>query len=485
MNRCTICNSTYTNDSQKFCTKDGTSLVAMQSANLNETVRLDSSDLRTTHNDPEVTKVISRELPPEPAGDFDPYKTVVARSPKSKNTSEDLSVSTGDLMAASIPPPPVSAAPPPVAAAPPPVSAAPPPPEAAAPPPPPPPAVGPPTPLPQSGDLGGLSGPIAKPSQPLQDSSAEIGQLTMASIAPPPPPPPTLSGQLPSSAAVAPMPAPAPAPAKKRSKLPLILGILAVLFVLGIGALGAAYWFVVRPMLEKRNHVLVKRTEPPVTEPPVTESSPVAENSPAENPPPKTEPVKEVAPYSPPAGAVQFVNSKDKLDGKLAEHYVDFSFYYPQGWQKDPKAGVKGASNFAKVERRLPPDFTQENFAVGWYASAGSEEGDRATFPGLAANLSSQFEKGFSEYKKVSEGPTTAGPYGGYEFRFESISRDTERGDIKIWGRVIFLPPVDGGKSGVTLLMLTTSLAPELKSVDDVGVKGELPMMLESFRFGK
>jgi hypothetical protein len=33
--------------------------------------------------------------------------------------------------------------------------------------------------------------------------------------------------------------------------------------------------------------------------------------------------------------------------------------------------------------------------------------------------------------------------------------------------------------------MLTTSLAPELKSADDIGLKGELPMLLESFRFGK
>jgi len=33
--------------------------------------------------------------------------------------------------------------------------------------------------------------------------------------------------------------------------------------------------------------------------------------------------------------------------------------------------------------------------------------------------------------------------------------------------------------------MLDSSLAPEVKSVDDVGVKGELPMILESFRFGK
>ncbi|HJZ79761.1 MAG TPA: hypothetical protein VKD91_05430 [Pyrinomonadaceae bacterium] len=466
MKRCPNCNRTYPNDAQKFCTKDGTSLVAV-SANLGETVRLDSSDLRTTTDDPEVTKVISRDLPSGPTEAFDPYKTILARP--EKTTAEDLSVSTGDLMATSIPPTPapIPPSPPPAAPQPPPGSG-----QISQPPP------------PHSGNLGNLSGPIGNPSQPLANSSSDVGQLTMASMAPPPPPPPNLSGQLstaavPPAAAVPSVPqAPVAAPPKKRSKLPLVLGILAVLLVFGIGALGAAYWFVVRPILEKRKDVFVSRTEPP------TESSPVAENTPGETTAPKTDVKKEAPPYNPPADAVQFVNSKDKLDGKLAEHYVDFSFYYPQSWQKDAKAGVKGASNFAKVERRLPPDFTQENFAVGWYSSAGSEEGDRAAFPGLAANLSSQFEKGFSEYKKVSEGPAKVGVYEGYEFRFESVSRNTENGDIRIWGRVIFLPPVEGGNSGVTLLMLATSLAPELKTVDDVGVKGQLPMMLESFRFG-
>ena len=181
----------------------------------------------------------------------------------------------------------------------------------------------------------------------------------------------------------------------------------------------------------------------------------------------------------------EFVNSNDNLDGKLAEHYVDFNFYYPERWEKDPKAGVPGATNFAKFERRLPPDFTQENFAVGWYSSAGSESADRAAFPILAANLSATFAKKFSDYHKVSEGETKAGVYDGYEFRFESSSRNTAKGDLKVWGRVIFLPPVDGEKNGVTLLMLATSLAPELRSIDDVGAKGELPMILESFRFGK
>jgi len=264
-----------------------------------------------------------------------------------------------------------------------------------------------------------------------------------------------------------------PARAKK-SKLPLVLGILAVLLLLGLGGVAAGYFFVVRPMLAKRDIPEATPTPTPTTTPVAT---PTAEG--------KKEEVKEAPPYSPPSNGVQFVNSINNLDGKLKEHYVDFSFYYPRSWQKDSAAGVRGASNFAKVERRLPPDFTQENFAVGSYVSAGSREGDRASFPTLARNLSAQYEKGFAEYKKVSEGPTTLGVYDGYQFRFESISRNTEKGDIKIWGRVIFLPPVNGGKNGVTLLMLATSLAPELRNVNDVGVKGELPMMLESFRFGK
>jgi hypothetical protein len=33
--------------------------------------------------------------------------------------------------------------------------------------------------------------------------------------------------------------------------------------------------------------------------------------------------------------------------------------------------------------------------------------------------------------------------------------------------------------------MLSTSLAPELSGVSDVGEKGEMPVILQSFRFGK
>jgi len=436
MKQCPTCNRTYANDKQKFCTQDGIALVDAHSASAGqgETVRIDSAEL-----DDEITKAISKGLPRMTGSGFDPYKTTV--SPP-QETSAIPSQKT-EAPRAQAPPPPVAPVPPdPVAAAP--VAPQPLAPPAQAPAVPPPPVT------------------IASPAPNVLPTQVAAAAPVAPQVAP-------------SAAAVA----PTSRPPKKRSKLPLILGILFVLLLLGAGAAVAGYFFLLKPMLEaKRGAILEPRGPKPtpvvVTTPDIGKTKPEA-------------PKMEVPPYSAPPDAVQFVNSNANLTGKLAEHYVDFSFYYPGWWQKDPKAGVAGAGNFAKVERRLPPNFTQENFAVGWYSSAGSEEGDRATFHTLAENLSAQYalNSDFSEYRKVSEGPTTAGHYDGYEFRFESASRNTAKGDIKIWGRVIFVPPVDGGKNGVTLLMLTTSLAQELKSVNDVGVKGDLPMMLESFRFGK
>lgn len=174
-----------------------------------------------------------------------------------------------------------------------------------------------------------------------------------------------------------------------------------------------------------------------------------------------------------PADAVKFTNSRDRLDGKLAENYVDFSFYYPESWQSDANAGVAGSSNFVKVERMLPPDFT-ENFAVGWYTSRGSFDTDRPTFPQLVELLGSTLSRSFPEYRKVSEGPTAVNSLKGYEFRFVSSSKGTENGDIDVWGRVIFLPTgVPSQRAGATLIMLATSLAPDLSSVEDVGEKGD------------
>jgi len=259
----------------------------------------------------------------------------------------------------------------------------------------------------------------------------------------------------------------------------LILGIVAVLLVLGAGALVAAFFLVIKPRLDARpDGPVITRTDPGTRDENLNSNS---NTTPADTTAPTTE-----SEFVPPPGSVRFQNSVSNLDGKLAEHYVEFSFYYPQNWTVDAKAGVPGASNFAKVERMLPPDFTQENFAVGWYTSKGTMAADSPTFPQLVELMGANLAKGFPGYRKVSEGPTKVNNLDGYEFRFTSVSIGTPKGDIQLWGRVVFLPTgIAGDQSGATLIMLATSLAPELSGVEDVGEKGEMPDILKSFRFGK
>ena len=189
--------------------------------------------------------------------------------------------------------------------------------------------------------------------------------------------------------------------------------------------------------------------------------------------------------FEAPPNSLKFVNSRTSLDGKLAEHYADFSFYYPRLWTLDPKSGVPGASNFVKVDRVIPPDFKQESFAVGWYDSRGTIANDRASFPNLVNQFSTRLAGSFPNYEKVSEGDTEINSYKGYEFRFKSVAEGTERGDVTVWGRVIFLPPeVEGSKNGLVLLMFTTSVAADLNGVEDVGKKGELAMIMDTFKLG-
>lgn len=328
---------------------------------------------------------------------------------------------------------------------------------------------------------GGYSSELAATSRKLPDlgetiaaprpTSPTVGK-TSADL------PPLPSAPAPAEAATAQVP---PAVAKQKSKLPLILGILAVLLILGVGGLAAAFFFVIKPRLDQMQDRPVVARDVPTPEVTNTNEVPVNTNT--------APPVSEVADFVPPDGAAKFENSKDNLEGKLAEHYVDFSFYYPESWQSDPKAGVAGASNFAKVQKTLEDEsgnYLIESATVSWYTSNGTFESDLPEFPDRAKNFSSQIAGSFPGYEKVSEGVTQVNSLKGYEFRFQGVFQKTGKGDLPYWGRTIFLPAgVEGGKSGVVIVMLTTSLANEVSSVQDVGQKGEMPVILESFRFGR
>lgn len=444
MQRCPKCSRTFEDDSQKFCTFDGGRLVnpdAPTSAmDITAAVRTDTlPPARTTADHtaspaappgPDMYKTIAGASPPTTAG-FDPAKTIQSQpyvEPTTALTPPPATYSAADLAA---PPTPASAL-------------------------------------------------RSAPSAPLQNPSASLlpdtGSLSDE--------PASLSqGQA------------APSPAPKRSRLPLILGAAAVLGLLLVGALAIGLYVASKQNLfgananSTGNAGNITNTNASGTSsdnPGANTAANTSTQASANSTDSDSAASSNANTFAPPPNSEKFVNSRASLSGNLAEHYADFSFYYPKTWQLNTKAGASGGNNFVNVERKASGDFLQESMTVGWYESGGTIETDRAKFPGLVETFSSKFSKNFAEYQKISEGETKVNSLDGYEFRFQSMARNTPRGDITLWGRLIFLPPgTDGQKNGVTLLLLTTSLAPEVQNLSDVGASGELPVILNSFQLGQ
>jgi hypothetical protein len=425
MKRCPKCNRPFPDDNQKFCTIDGGLLVLDQPFDPNATMQSSTVQLTPTAAPPAAPP--QGQKPSTPLPDFSATIATSSSAPTvvlPKDTGLTGSATSANLHQQNQRPAQQSSAPLP----------------------------------PPTQELG-------QPPRQSAPLTQGLGQPHAPSAPLPPQPRPSQASQ----------PVPAAAPQKK-SKLPLILGILALLLVLGVGAAVAAFFLVIKPRLqpEPERSVVATKTQP--AEPVNTN---VNATAPGEAKPAEAE-------FVAPPNATKFANAAANLDGKLAEHFLDFSFYYPNDWQPDPKAGTASSGNFAKVERRLPPDFTQENFAVRWYPSKGTYDADLPDLPKQAEDFSASLAKFFPEYRKVSEGPTKINSLEAYEFRWAGVSRGTEKGDLQLWGRVVFVPTgVAGDANGAILSMFTTSLAPELTGVDDVGVKGEMPVILESFRFGK
>ncbi|MCB8837530.1 hypothetical protein [Aurantimonas sp. VKM B-3413] len=184
-----------------------------------------------------------------------------------------------------------------------------------------------------------------------------------------------------------------------------------------------------------------------------------------------------------PSSFATFTNSRaTAVARKLAENYVDFSFDYPADWTIDPKTGRPDAINFVKVIRpRTGDSIDTETFAVGYFKATGDPDFDATLIPQLLNQFKTQFAAGFPNFVEIDRGPTSVNGIAGSQLRFQSTV-DGESGRVVIWGRVILIKP-QKATTGVTLVLLGTDHAPELRGIDDLGVAGELPVILASFRF--
>ncbi len=181
-----------------------------------------------------------------------------------------------------------------------------------------------------------------------------------------------------------------------------------------------------------------------------------------------------------------YQNSKQNLKGDLIRNFVGFTMYYPKDWKVNgpqESTAVNTRGKFLDISRLTPEGRLKEQMLVSYYPSKGTFREDTDKFPQMVKEANETLKKILPGYKVVSEGEIKVnGDWRAYEVKFQGSGTSDSGEKIDVWGRRLFIPAARPGvRSGFEITMLATSAAEEVRSVNDVGVKGELAPILYSF----
>ncbi len=257
------------------------------------------------------------------------------------------------------------------------------------------------------------------------------------------------------------------------------------LSILGIAVLLAGLFAVWYYILNRPNNgatVIQPTPEKVMTPVQNAESAPPANFNVEVKPSPKLEDIEVPPParsMSQPPNTVFFETSKQNLKGDLLRNFVGFSLYYPKDWTRN-----ESDNKFLDISKNSANGLPIEQLLVSYYDSKGTFNMDKESFAKLADKSNKDLAKIVPNYQTMSEGETKVnGDWRAYEVKFQGGGK-VENGEKKliIWGRRLWIPAArPGTKNGFVVTMLATSVSPEVTSVDDVGVKGELGSIFTTF----
>lgn len=268
-----------------------------------------------------------------------------------------------------------------------------------------------------------------------------------------------------------------PDPPQTETSRAKLIGGVGLLILLGLLAFG---WF-----------YLVNRPAEPGLLTETDQASPQAGNEPAASP--ITSDI-EVPPLprniSQPPNTDFYQNNKQNLKGDLLRNFVGFSIYYPKDWKVNgpqESANVNARGKFLDISKSNADGKLKEQMLISYYTSKGTFKDDAEKFPQMVKETNETLNKLLPGYQMVSEGEKRInGSWRAYEVKFQGGATSDKGEKLIVWGRRLFIPAARPGvRDGFEITMLATSLADEVRSVDDVGVRGELASILDSFEPGQ
>ena len=268
-----------------------------------------------------------------------------------------------------------------------------------------------------------------------------------------------------------------PEPPQVETSRAKLIGGVGLLILLGLLAFG---WF-----------YLVNRPAEPGLSTETDQASPQAANEPAASP--ITSDI-EVPPLprniSQPPNTDFYQNNKQNLKGDLLRNFVGFSIYYPKDWKVNgpqESASVNARGKFLDISKSNADGKLKEQMLVSYYTSKGTFKDDAEKFPQMVKETNETLNKLLPGYQMVSEGEKRInGGWRAYEVKFQGGATSDKGEKLIVWGRRLFIPAARPGvRDGFEITMLATSLADEVRSVDDVGLRGELAAILDTFEPGQ
>ncbi|MBK6586863.1 MAG: protein kinase [Acidobacteria bacterium] len=262
-----------------------------------------------------------------------------------------------------------------------------------------------------------------------------------------------------------------PEPPETGSSWKKVVAAVATLVILSMVGVVWYFWIYNAPLVEDRAVQPVQTADNATQAPapaPETEMPPLPRN------------------VSQPPNSIFYQNTKENLKGDLLRNFVGFTLFYPKDWKiNGPQNGATANSRgkFLDISRVTPEGKLKEQMLISYYSSKGTFNDDSEKFPVMVKETNDTLKKILPGYQMVSEGEIKLnGNWRAYEVKFQGGGTSENGEKLIVWGRRLFIPAARlGVRNGFEITMLATSLAENVRSVDDIGVKGELAAILDTF----